>query len=49
MEYLDETSKELVEEIMQQRYALRDEAIRKEKQEKNIFRKILKKLLTLFQ
>ena len=49
MKYLDETSKQLVDEIMRDRYALRDEAIAKEKQEKNIFRKIIKKLLTLFQ
>ena len=49
MKYLDETSKELVDEIMRDRYALRDEAIKKEKQEKNIFRKIIKKLLTLFK
>ena len=43
---------DLANEIMQDRYALRDEAIAKEKQEKkekNIFYKILKKLLTLFQ
>lgn len=45
----DEESKKLVEDIMRDRYALRDEAIKREKQEKNIFRKIIKKLLTLFE
>ena len=43
---------DLVNEIMQDRYALRDEAIAREKQEKkekNIFYKIFKKLLTLFK
>jgi hypothetical protein len=37
---------------MRDRYALRDEAIKREKQEKrekNIFYKIFKKLLTLFR
>lgn len=43
---------DLAKEIMQDRYALRDEAIAREKQEKkekNIFYKIVKKLLTLFK
>ena len=43
---------DLANEIMQDRYALREEAIAREKQErkeKNIFYKIVKKLLTLFK
>lgn len=45
----DEESKKLVEDIMKDREALRQKGIKREKQEKNIFRKIIRKLLTLFE
>lgn len=48
----DDDCRELVEEIMREREALRQEGIRREKRErreKNFFYKIFKKLLTLFK
>ena len=52
MKSYEEEVKALKEDIMRDRYALRNEAIAREnqeKKEKNIFYKIVKKLLTLFK